>query len=714
MHLSLVRPRTALAAVAFSGVTAVLSGVLAPAASASEPAAPGTTASVVARTSTAAWFVDPRTPAQRKAQIKVPRKPAAYRGKARETRAVYRTRAGALAVPMRYAFGHQLSRGQAVTLDGAGLFTGGSAKLTRSASAQVTRLAGSLTNAARVRCEGYADYTGSHTRAQAKALSRQRAATVCARLARTNPGLKVSTISYGPRHPAVVGGTPGDRRLNRRVVVQMTGTRPQEQQPKTPGAPVLRYADGGDETITYAYTAPASDGGSPIIRYEVSTGGAWTPVVARHDPGHLTRGMVDETGWIFGILADLPVGSEFDLRVRAVNKVGAGQPSNQLSAMAYGRPSAPTGLTVTGGDGTLTFSFSAPEVDGGFSVHAYEVSYDDGGNWAPVAKSGDAPWTVTHHDLTNGETYRVHVRARNAYGAGPAATGSALVATVPGAPALTGPVLTGNSVALSFTAPAFDGGLAITSYELSTDGGASWNPFVYTPGSGSSYTATLDDLTYGHAYEFRVRALNERGPGAGSGSHLRTPVTVPDAPTALVATAIGNVVTLAFEAPAFDGGSAITGYEVRVDDGAWVSEERVDGAIRLTGQDWGTHVYQVRAVNAVGESGAATSNELVLSQPAPRTYRSESYYFMNQYTTDVFFDTVPGALSYEARLDGGSWWPVSIVMDYGNGSVYGSLREPACQVGGCTQDRTIEVRAITAAGPGIAGNQFTSDYIVLG
>lgn len=713
MSLSLVRPRTALVAVAFSGVTAVLSGVLAPAASASELAAPGSAAvDAASRTSTAAWFVDPRTPAERRAQIAVPRKPSSYRGKARETRAVYRTRAGALAVPMRYAFGHQLSQGQAVTLDGAGLFAGGSAKLTRSASAQIARLAGSLTNASSVRCEGYADYAGSHSRAQAKALSRKRAAAVCARLAGVNRGLQVSTVSYGPRHPAVVGGTPGDRRLNRRVVVQMTGTRAQKPPAVAPGAPVLRYADGGDETITYAFTAPASDGGSPITRYEVSTGGAWTTVVTRHDPGHLTRSMVDETGWFYGVLTDLPAESAVDLRVRAVNKVGAGLPSNTRSATAYGRPSAPTALTVTGDDGALTVSFAAPERDGGSDVYRYDVSYDGGDSWEPVSVSGPAPWTVTKHGLTNGETYRVQVRALNLYGAGPAATGEALVATVPGAPALAGPVLSGSSVTLSFAAPASDGGLPIV-YELSTDGGANWGPFTYTRGSGAGYTATLDGLTYGHAYEFRVRARNERGPGAASGSHLRIPVTVPGAPTALVATPIGNVVTLAFEAPAFDGGSAITGYEVRVDDGAWTSAEVADGAIRLTGQAWGTHVYQVRAVNAVGESDAATSNELVLTEPAPRTYRSESYYSQGQYWTSVYFTTVPGAVSYEARLDGGAWMPVPIEVDWGT-EAYGYLKDPGCQPGGCTQDRTIEVRAITAAGPGNAGNTFTSPYVVLG
>ncbi len=98
-------------AVAFSGVTAVLSGVLAP-----RRPRPSRPRRAPPR---ASWpgvdgggFVDPRTPAERRAQIAVPRKPSSYRGKARETRAVYRTHAGALAVPMRYAFGHQAQQGR--------------------------------------------------------------------------------------------------------------------------------------------------------------------------------------------------------------------------------------------------------------------------------------------------------------------------------------------------------------------------------------------------------------------------------------------------------------------------------------------------------------------------------------------------------------------------------------------------------------------------
>lgn len=56
-------------------------------------------------------------PAQRKAQVRVPRQAKSYRGAKRETKAVYRTRSGALAVPASFAIGHQFTKGQAVTLD---------------------------------------------------------------------------------------------------------------------------------------------------------------------------------------------------------------------------------------------------------------------------------------------------------------------------------------------------------------------------------------------------------------------------------------------------------------------------------------------------------------------------------------------------------------------------------------------------------------------
>jgi large repetitive protein len=79
-----------------------------------------------------------------------------------------------------------------------------------------------------------------------------------------------------------------------------------------------------------------------------------------------------------------------------------------------------------------------------------------------------------------------------------------------------------NSAVVSFTVPARSGTSAITGYEVSTDGGATWHPLA-TTGSGSTRTATLTDLSNGTRYPLQVRAVNDSGSGAASSTADVTP-----------------------------------------------------------------------------------------------------------------------------------------------------------------------------------------------
>ena len=88
------------------------------------------------------------------------------------------------------------------------------------------------------------------------------------------------------------------------------------------------------------------------------------------------------------------------------------------------------------------------------------------------------------------------------------------------------------------------------------------------------------------------------------------PPPVPDAPTNLLADAGDAAVTLTWAAPEDDGGSAITGYEYRIDQtGEWISIGSTDTTHTVTGLVNGTeYVFEVRAVTAAGSS--APSNRV--------------------------------------------------------------------------------------------------------
>ena len=107
-------------------------------------------------------------------------------------------------------------------------------------------------------------------------------------------------------------------------------------------------------------------------------------------------------------------------------------------------------------------------------ITKYQYQLTTNGPWVD-APSLSSPILVG--GLTNGTAYDVSVRAVNAIGAGAAsAPQAATPATVPGAPTIVGDTVAGSNSQLSaaFTAPASNGGAAITSYQYSTDAGATW------------------------------------------------------------------------------------------------------------------------------------------------------------------------------------------------------------------------------------------------
>lgn len=542
MSLSTVRHVVAAVAACTVGIVPVLVGTLAPAAAVTPDGGATTRAGAAASD----WFVDPRSRAERRAEIAVPARPKDYSGAVTDTRAVYRTRSGDLAVPVRLALGNTVEQGQALTLDGNGLFLVNTTTLTAVARVQLERLAVSLRDASSIRCEGYADYAGKV--AHHRDLARERAGRVCDALASLSDGLQTSAVGYGSGRPAVVGGRSADRRLNRRVVVQMTGTRPALLDPpvvvppvvvppvvvppveppvvvppvpavEVPGAPVLDAASGQDGVVHYAFTPPSTDGGSPVTGYEVAWDGhAWAPVsdglLLGASRGRLRAGL---GGVLTGVLTGTPVG----VAVRAVNAVGAGAPSNTLSVTSYGRPSAPRNL-VASVDGTaVQLSFDAPAADGGRTITGYAVQADDG-SWADVPVTGTSRLEVTLTAQPDGQ-HGYRVRAVNEVGASPASAPVTVQVTAPRPDAPTITVMGYNSWYASwdvyFVAGA-DNGAVVTGFEASVAGG----PWIASSGlMGNHALFSCPGMACDWTYSSSVRLRAVTATGASEPSHPYTP-----------------------------------------------------------------------------------------------------------------------------------------------------------------------------------------------
>jgi putative cell wall-binding protein len=202
-----------------------------------------------------------------------------------------------------------------------------------------------------------------------------------------------------------------------------------------------------------------------------------------------------------------------------------------------------------------------------------------------------------------------------------AATTAAPNQTVPGAPTgVVGTVMSDTSAAVSWTAPASNGGSTITGYKV-----IAHNMTTSTAAAAVTSTsgAAITGLTSGDDYTFTVVATNAVGDSAASAASTAILVaTVPGAPTGVVGTVDSDTsAKVAWTAPASNGGSAITGYTVtpldETADAAGTPVDMVSGATIGTLTNGHSYTFTVVATNAVGDSAASNPSTAILVATVP-------------------------------------------------------------------------------------------------
>jgi fibronectin type 3 domain-containing protein len=379
-----------------------------------------------------------------------------------------------------------------------------------------------------------------------------------------------------------------------------------------PGVPTGVVATPGNATVAVSWTAPASNGGSPITAYTVTA-----------TPGAAT---CSTTGTTNCTVTGLTNGTSYSFAVTATNALGTGSPSIPTSATPATVPGAPTSLVANPGNATIALSWAAPASNGGSVVTAYNIYRGTASGSGTLLAGAVAGLTFSDATAINGTTYFYTVRGLNAVGeGGPSGEASATpraTATVPGAPTGVSATRGDGQVTLRWTAPVSNGGSPVTGYTATgTPGGA-------TCTTTGATTCVVTGLANGTTYAFTVTATNAIGTSAPSTPVSATPAAVPGATTALVLTPGNATVGLSWTAPASTGGTVITGY--RIYRGTSSGTETLlttlgnvttfaDNAVA----NGTTYYYQVSAVNDVGE-GARSGEQSARPATLPGVPRNLS------------------------------------------------------------------------------------------
>jgi predicted RNA-binding protein with TRAM domain len=444
-------------------------------------------------------------------------------------------------------------------------------------------------------------------------------------------------------------------------------------------APTITSITPGDASLSVAFTAGSSSFTINNYQYSIDTGTSWVLADQSSSPISI-RGLTN--------------GRTYTVQVRAVTAAGFGT----ASASTQGRPSTVPGAGVVLSATTTGIKTYADGNTGGSPITGYDIYYVSGNATCSVLASSNQ--TVPTGVLSaQGAGTGFAFKARNANGAG--ALSNCLVASLtPISP--TGVVETvtaqNSAIQVGWSANINDGPISKIEYSLDSgawiDAGTVANPFY------------IGALNNGTSYGVQIRVTNSAGTSVATASQSATPRTVPNSPINALAVGAPAAATLTWEAPTYDGGSAITGYTARAytaltggtEAGIFCTTTSL--TCQITGLSNGTtYYYSVVAANAAGNSVATSPRVQVLPAALPGAPTINSVTSGDTYLTVAFtagtFDANAPLLYYKYSVDAGTTWislapgtssPFSINL-LNNGTIY-----------------NVKIRAVASNGDGAASS----------
>ncbi|MGA1872434.1 MAG: fibronectin type III domain-containing protein [Thermoplasmatota archaeon] len=377
-----------------------------------------------------------------------------------------------------------------------------------------------------------------------------------------------------------------------------------------PSAPAISSFESGAHTINLSWVPPLQDGGVPLTGYTIEI----------RQEGDIEWDRVYEEGndhEFFG----LSQGMTYDLRVRAVNSLTEGPPTDIVKILVGEPPEEPRDLRVESLKPEVRVKWS-PRPQIALPVIGYKIYMKIGEDDPFVYGTVDRDtFEIIIDDIIQGVEYSFAVSSFNVIGEGKMTVFKSIVPISNPEPV---PLVwisdVGESmVEISWTAPLFDGGAEVTGYTIFKG---------TTPEAPNQLATGITGLTYidedvitGRTYYYRIRAEN------GESSEKSHPVEArpsgdPGSPQIFEADPSTDQVTLTWLPPDRDGGDAVTGYilmrgdnledlEVIAHLGPNVSEY-VDKDVSA-----GKYLYRLQAIN---DNGIGDPADMYVDVPSRTLY----------------------------------------------------------------------------------------------
>uniref|UniRef100_A0A8C9ZA13 Myomesin 2a n=1 Tax=Sander lucioperca TaxID=283035 RepID=A0A8C9ZA13_SANLU len=398
--------------------------------------------------------------------------------------------------------------------------------------------------------------------------------------------------------------------------------------------------------VVLSWKPPSPRGRAPLwyVIEKVSGTGAWQRIntaVKLHSPRYP--------------VFDLQDGQKYQFRVYSVNLYGsseASEPSEPIQKVDEdGVPSAPGQVVATRNTKSSVFvQWDAPKYLKNLMGYYIDGRIAGSKEWFPCNHKPFKHTRFVVHGLIPGESYTFRVQAVNVYGLSEESQESSSITVEPALATPSAPFgitllsCDGSSMTLAWKKPKHCGGSKVNAYYIDKRNADSlvWKEVNLV--AVTERICTVDNLTEGTFYEFKVQAANMAGVGVPSApsAPMKCEAWTMEEPGPAYDLSFSEVrcqsLVLLWKAPVYTGASAVTGY--LVDMAKKGSSECFHGFLQVTGLKEGeTYVFRVRSVNAAGVGKPSKLSEPICAKALPGT--QEIVAGVDEETGDVF-------LSFEA------------------------------------------------------------------